>query len=251
MAQSMAKTVAASILFLALLCGVPVSAQEGLVRVTTVRVQLGHQKHFESLIPKITEALKKLGDKHQYFVSAGVSEPGAYVFVTPIKDFADLGAQQKALMDAFASIPEVGAELDGITTSVDDEIWLDRPDLGYVPANQRVAPEAQMYTRVAILHAVPSQAMALEAVLKERAALRKKHGLTDAIGVAQLLIGADGPAYAVILGAKDEVDFYTQLNKDAQKMGAEWQASLDKAGPMVRSIEFATSTSRPALDYRP
>ena len=32
-------------------------------------------------------------------------------------------------------------------------------------------------------------------------------------------------------------------------MGAEWQASLDKTGPMLRRVEFVTSVARPALNY--
>ena len=69
--------------------------------------------------------------------------------------------------------------------------------------------------------------------------------------VAQLVIGADGPAYAIISGGKDEVDFYAQNAKNTAKMGAEWQASLEKSGPMVRRVEYVTSLARPALSYQP
>jgi hypothetical protein len=249
----MAKTtVVVSILLVALLAAAPVLGQEpGMLRVVTIHVQLGHQRHFESLVPKVWEALKKAGGKTQSFVSAGVSDPGAYTFVTPFTSFADLDAQERAFQQAFSSVPEVTAEVFGITTSVDDEIWLDRPDLGYQPASQRVPPDSQTFIRMALLYAQPSQTPALEAVLKDIAALRKKHGIGDAVGVAQLVIGADGPAYAVLVGAKDEADFYTQFAKDVQKMGAEWQATLEKAGPMLRRVEYVSSSTRPALDYRP
>ena len=56
----------------------------------------------------------------------------------------------------------------------------------------------QGFARIALLYAVPGQTPAFEAVLKERNALRKKHGITDGVDVAQLIIGRDGPAYAVI-----------------------------------------------------
>jgi len=109
----------------------------------------------------------------------------------------------------------------------------------------------QGFTRMVLNYPYPAQAQAYEAVLKERAALRKKFGLGDSVNVAQLVIGADGPAYAVLVSAKDELDFYTQFAKDTQKMGAEWTKSLDQSAPLLRRIEFVTFVARPALMYQP
>jgi hypothetical protein len=248
----MAKTIAASVLCVALLAAATAVAQERpMVRVITTHVQLGHQRHLESLIPKLWEAFKKAGATMPVFTSAGVSDPSAYTFVVPMTSFADLAAQEQAFGKAFASIPEVTAEILGITTSIDDEIWASRADLGYVPDKPRLQMTEQGFARIALLYVQPAQTDAFEAVLKERSALRRKHGITDGYDVAQLIIGADGPAYAIIIGAKDEVDFYTQNAKNTEKMGAEWQASLEKSGPMVRRVEFATSVARRALDYQP
>ena len=244
-------TIAGSILLTVLLSGTAALAQQpGFVRVITTHVQLGHQQHCESLIPKLWEALKKAGGKDPIIVSAGVSDPGAYTFVIPMMSFADVDAQEKALQQAFSSVPDVTAELFGITNSVDDEIWAARPDLSYVATSPRLEMQEQGFTRLALLYPYPAQAQAFEAVLKERAALRKKHG-ADGVDVVQLVIGRDGPAYAVLIGAKDEVDYYTQAAKEQQKMGAEWKASIDKAGPMLRRVEFVTLVPRPALYYQP
>jgi hypothetical protein len=250
------KTVAAASLFLAvsfLLAGSAAVAQEqpAMVRVITQRVQLGQQQKFESLIPKLWDAFKKNGATLPVLTSAGVSEPGAYTFVIPFDSFAQLDAEEKAAGKAFSSAPELTGELFGVTLSVDDEIWLGRPDLSYAASSPRLAMEEQGFTQVVLLFAVPAQAPALEAALKELVALRKKHGIADSVDVAQMLIGADGPAYAVITTGKDQVDFYTQSAKNTAKMGAEWQAMLDKAGPMLRRVEFVTSSSRPALNYTP
>ena len=53
------------------------------------------------------------------------------------------------------------------------------------------------------------------------------------------------------MSGKDEADFYAQNAKDNAKMGAEWQASLDKSGPMLRRVEFQTLLERPDLNYMP
>jgi hypothetical protein len=249
----MAKTnVVAACLLVALLSGPAAIAQEGgFVRVITTHIQLGHQQHLESLIPKLWDAFKKAGVKSPSFVSAGVSDPSAYTFVMPMATLGELAAQEEAIGKAFGSVPDLTGEIFGITTSVDDEIWAARPDLSYVPASPRLQMTEQGFGRIALLYAVPGQTQALEAALKERNALRKKYGITDGMDAAQLIIGRDGPVYALIIGAKDEVDFYTSNAKNTQKMGAEWQASLEKSGPMVRRVEFVTSAARPALSYQP
>jgi hypothetical protein len=248
----MTKTIVASVLSILLFTAAAAVAQESpMVRVITTHVQLGHQQHMESLIPKLWEAFKKAGATMPVFVSAGVSDPGAYNFVVPMTSFGDLAAQEQAFGKAFASAPELTREMFGMTTSIDDEIWAARPDLGYVPATPRLQMAEMNFSRIAMIHVLPAQAQAFEGILEETSALRKKHGLTDVVDVAQLVIGSDGPAYAVIIGAKDEVDFYTQNAKNLAKMGAEWQAILDRSGPMVRRVEFVTSVARRALDYQP
>jgi hypothetical protein len=256
----MAKTmvVASSLLVALLLTAAAALAQQPqqqqqpeMIRLITVHVQLGQQQRFESLIPKLWDGFKKVGVKSPIFVAAGLSDPSAYTFVVPTSSFADIGTQEELFGKAFVAVPEVTAEVFRMTTSIDDEIWAARTDLGYVPATPRVKMEEQMFGRIALLYVHPAEAAAFEAVLKERAALRKKHGINDGVEVAQLVIGADGPAYAVILGGKDEVDFYTQNAKNVEKMGRDWQASLEKSGTMLRRIEFATSSGRPALTYQP
>ncbi len=244
-------TIAGSILLTVLLSGtVALAQQPGYVRVTTIHVQLGHQQHYESLIPKVWDALRKAGGKDPILVTSGVSDPSAYTFVIPMMSFADVDAQEKALQQAFSSVPDVTAELVGITNSVDDEIWAARPDLSYTASSPRLGMQEQAFTRIALLYPYPAQAQAFEAVLQERSALRKKHG-ADSVDVVQLVVGRDGPAYAVLIGAKDEVDYHTQAAKEQQKMGAEWRASIDKSGPMLRRVEFVTGLARPELYYQP
>ena len=246
------RTIAALALAVVVLASTPTVAQEGgYVRVITNRVQLGHQQHFESLLPKLWDAFKRAGVQSPSFVSRGVSDPSAFTFVMPLATLADLGAQEEQLGKAFSSMPELTGELFGITTSFDDEIWAARPDLGYMPANPRGPMMELAFLRIALLYAVPGQIPALEAELKARSEIRKKHDIPTAVNVVQLLVGPDGPVYGILMSGKNEADFYAQNAKDVAKMGAEWQASLDKAGPILRRVEFQTLVERPDLNYVP
>lgn len=248
----MSKRILVAACLVASICAPLAVAQDApLVRVITTHVQLGHQQHYESVIPKLWVALKQVGGASPVFVSAGMSDPGSYNFIVPMTSFAEIDSQNELLQKAFAAAPAVASELQGITTSIDDEVWRNRPDLGYVPKTPRLQDAEQAFTYLVFLYPHPGQVPAFEAVLKEAAALRAKHGLADGTGVGQLLIGPDGPAYVVLTGAKDEVDYHVEAAKGVQKMGAEWQALLAKGGPMVRRVEYASAAARPALAYQP
>ena len=82
-------------------------------------------------------------------------------------------------------------------------------------------------------------------------ALRKRQGIRDGNAVFQLAVGAGAPALAILIGAKDEVDFHVQNAKNREKMGDAWQTYLRKTGPMLRDIEFQSSNARPDLAYQP
>ena len=246
------RTIAVLVLSVVVLASMPAAAQDGgFVRVVTTHIQLGHQKHLESLLPKLWDAFKKAGVQSPSFVSRGVSDPSAFTFVMPLATLADLGAQEEQLGKAFGADPALTGEVFGMTTSIDDEIWAARPDLGYTPAKPRVPMMELTFVRIALLYAMPGQIPALEAELRARSEIRKKHDIPSAVTVVQLLVGRDGPVYGILMSGKDEADFYAQNAKDVAKMGAEWQASLDKAGPMLRRVEFQTFVERPELNYMP
>ena len=133
----------------------------------------------------------------------------------------------------------------------DWEMWAARPDLSYVPAKPRLSPEEQMFTRIVFLRPHPQHALAFEEVMKEAAALRKKHGIGDASMAWQLAAGADGPAYALLISGKNEADFYAHSEATLEKMGADWQALSAKGGPMLRELSYSSTVLRPDLAYSP
>lgn len=222
-----------------------------MVRVLQVRTQLGHQPQYESTIPKLWDAFKKAGFSTPISVSAGVSEPGLYTFVAPLSKLADLDTQNEQANKAYAAATAVLAELQEMTVSQENSLWALRPDLGYVPATPRVSPEEAAFTRLVFAYPHPARVLEFEGFLKESAALRKKHGLDDAVNVGQLMFGGDGPAFALLINAKSEADFVASNDKAVQKMGAEWQALLAKGGPTLRRVEIRSSAARPALGYQP
>jgi hypothetical protein len=227
------------------------SAQDAppFVSVLTVRTQIGSQQSYEAGLAEIFKAFKAKGLKVPVSTSTSMEEPGAYVFAVPVASWAEFGAENAKILAAYESIPAVMAKVDATVTSWSQEMWVARPDLSYRPAKPRLQDSEMGFSRIILVY--PQAGASYDEALEEVKALREKHGLGTGAEVYELAMGADGPAYAVILGGKDAADFYTQSAKEVAAMGADWQAYLQKNGPKLRRVEYRSGVARPDLGYTP
>ena len=226
-----------------------IAQEQPLVSVLTVHVQLGQQQAFETGLRDLWTEFKKAGLARPIFVSGGVG--GEYSFAAQYSDWADFGVANGKIQTAYAGAPGVLGALTKTQTHTDWEMWAARPDLSHAPAAPRVADSDMTYTQVTLLRVHPEHTAAFEATLKEGMALRKKHSIGDAANTFQLAAGADAPAYAILVGAKDQADYHVQNAKNVETMGEGWQAYIAKLGPMMRNIENQPSFALPELAYQP
>jgi hypothetical protein len=227
------------------------SAQDApsFVWVLTVRTQIGSQQTYEAGVAELLKAFRAKGLKAPIFASTSMEEPGTYSFVMPIASWAEFGTENDKILAAYESVPAVFAKTSATVTSFTQEMWVARPDLWYRPAKPRLQDSEMAFSRIALVY--PEADSAYDEALKENKALREKHGLGTGTEVYELAMGADGPAYAIILGGKDASDFYAQNAKETAAMGADWQAYLQKNGPKLRRVEYQSSVARPDLGYTP
>jgi hypothetical protein len=237
----------------ALLMAPMVSAQNvaPMFSVLTVHTQLGSQQTYESGLAEIWKAFKTARVGAPVFARTSVEEPGTYVFAVPVASWAEFGEVNGRVEAAYASIPAAMQKIQATITSTRQEMWITREDLWYRPAKPRLQDGEVGFTRVTFVYPHPGREAAFEEVLKEAIALRKKHGLGTGTEVYQLAMGGEGPAYAIILGGKDQADFYAQDAKEMAAMGAEWQAYLQKASPYVRRVEVESNVERRDLYFAP
>lgn len=235
-----------------LLLGPAAIAQETqLVSVLTVHVQPGHQQAYEAGLKDLWKAFKKAGADRPIFVSSGLNDLGTYNFAVLFSSWGDFDAWNEKIQSAYAAAPDVMQSLQQTSSHFDFQMWTALPDQSYTPATPRLQDSEIGYTRVAFLYPHPAKAQAVQEAMKEAVAMRKKHGLPDATRAYALAMGADGPAIAVLIDAKDEADFAMQNAKAQEKLGAEWDAYVAKVGPMLRNVEFRASAPRPDLAYQP
>jgi hypothetical protein len=217
--------------------------------VLTVRTQIGSQQSYEAGVAEFLKAFKAKGLKVPIFASTSMEEPGAYSFAIPVASWAEFGAENAKILAAYESVPAVYAKTAATVTSVTQEMWVARPDLSYRPAKPRLQDSEMAFSRIALVY--PKADSAYDEALKENKAIREKHGLGTGTEVYELAMGADGPAYAIILAGKDASDFYAQSAKETAAMGADWQGYLQKNGPKLRRVEYLSSVARPDLGYTP
>jgi hypothetical protein len=227
------------------------SAQDApsFVWVGTVRTQIGSQQAYEAGAPEILKAFKAKGLKVPIFASTSMEEPGTYSFAMPIASWAEFGEESAKIQAAYESAAAVFAKTLGTITSWTQEMWVARPDLSYRPAKPRLQDSEMGFSRIILVY--PQADASYDEAFGEANALRAKHALGTGTEVYELAMGADGPAYAVILGGKDASDFYAQSAKETAAMGADWQAYLQKNGPKLRRVEYQSSVARPDLGYTP
>ena len=217
--------------------------------VLTVHVKPGQQQDFDADLMNLWTAFKKAGLDRQ--IDVGNELGGPYTFVVGYSSWSDFGAVNETVNSAYESAPDVLLALQKAQTHSDLEVWAARPDLSYVPDSPRVADSDQTYSRIVLLYPHPEHSLDLEGAMKEVNAVRKEEGIRDGRAVFELAVGAGQPAFAILIGAKDEVDSLVQGAENRDKMGDAWQTYLRKTGPMLRDIEFRSSNARPDLAYPP
>jgi hypothetical protein len=217
--------------------------------VLNVRTQIGSQQTYEAAVAEFLKAFKAKGLKVPIFASTSMEEPGTYTYAIPVASWAEFGEENAKILAAYESVPAAFAKGLATVTSLTQEMWVARPDLSHRPAKPRLQDSEMAFSRIALVYAEADSAY--DEALKENKALREKHGLGTGTEVYELAMGADGPAYAIILGGKDASDFYAQNAKETAAMGSDWQAYLQKNGPKLRRVEYQSSVARPDLGYTP
>ncbi len=230
---------------------VALAQDQQLASVLTIHTKLEHAQHYEGLLKDIFAAFKKAGLQSPIAASTSLSDPGAYTFIVQFTSWTEFGENNVKIGQAYASIPDVMQEIQGTFSHSEQSIWAVRPDLSYAPSEPRIAPGQGGFSRASFFYPHPGQGPAFEALIQDVTALNEKHGNPNGYNVAQLAVGAEAPAYVLIVAGKNEADFFGEAAKWQEKMASVLLPVIQKAGPMLRRIEYSSSIPRPDLSYTP
>lgn len=248
------RKISALLIVAVVLCVPAAMAQElpNYFRVLNVHVDLAKAPDYEAAVKELWKTMAKAEGDFPVFASVSAYQPGHYSFAIPMASMGDYETQQAQFGKAAEhGASEIFPKLGSMAYDNESSIWRVRPDLSYNAESPRLQDAEVQFNRLAFLMPHPGKAQAFEDVLRDAAAMSKKHGIGDGFMVAQQVVGPDGPAFVVMGWGKDQADFYSQMQKNQQKMGGDWQSILQRSSGMLRDIEFTGAFRRPDLGYQP
>ena len=180
--------------------------------------------------------------------SRGCCSRGYIQATDPSESNHQLGVR---VQSALGSIPTAAADFSKSITHSERALWAVRADLSYQPENPRLSAAERLYSRATIVYPYADRAQDYAAEVKKRIAKMKKRGIGDGIAVYQQVMGNELPAYGFLEAGKSEIDYLMAGEKFNKKMSAEFEAFSRTVRPMIRRIEYLSSTAMPDLGYTP
>ncbi|HEX7186210.1 MAG TPA: hypothetical protein VF756_30575 [Thermoanaerobaculia bacterium] len=128
---------------------------------------------------------------------------------------------------------------------------MEDPSLSYTPANPRLKPEEMSYFHYDLYYVQPGREAEADAVAREFVELFRKKGIPDGYRLFKVLMGAEMPMLAVMVGAKDAADYQVQDAKTRQILGQEGMTLFQRAFTLSRRFESHNGWWRADLSLPP
>ena len=178
-----------------------------------------------------------------------------YYFLIPIEKLSDIDDFEKYFDEvkkkAGKEIEELEKLFDGTYESTTFGVVVLRTDLSYSPEKPRVKTEDINFIWWNYYYIKVGEEKEAEEIAKEWQALWKSKKIADYFNVYQPILWSDLPAMVAAGGAKSKADYYSHMEKNIEKMGAEYVALSKKTMDGCRKYEQRTGTILRELSYVP
>jgi hypothetical protein len=135
--------------------------------------------------------------------------------------------------------------------SVQEGIFLEQDDLGYVPAVQRLKPQEMKFFHLDYYYLQPDRETEADNLTRQLAALYASKKVGDAFRVYKLMSGGDMPLLVVRTGARDAADFYAEDAKVRELLGSQGKAVAASRDGVTRRYELHDAVLRSDLSAVP
>jgi hypothetical protein len=218
-------------------------------------VKPGMVAKFEAAV-KAENALTAEG-KYPYPWMAYSSDDFHYYFVSPIKNYADIDAQEKADEEMRKKVGEERFDANdkayGGTFEYGRIGFVSlRPDLSYAPEKPRLKPEEANFLYWGLCYVDFAKVEEFIEVLKEYITLYKSKNVASGFTTYQGGPGTDMPFYFFAMSGKSPADFFTEDEKTTKILEGEKSEELWKRFlGTLRKYEIKTGRYRSDLSYVP
>ncbi len=217
-------------------------------------VDVSRVSQYESALKEIMAAL----EKHEFPFSVFVysTDDCHYYAIYPLKGFADIDLWYKAWDELHQKMsPEELQELHGRIVAAELErtykFWRFRPDISFLPKNERLKPEEIGYYTWDYVWVIPGKETEFEAINKEWVALSSAKNAQDPFLTYMGDIGTRMPVYCWFEYGRSAADYAATEEKFWKAMGEEGAALSKRTRALIRRMESKTGRARPDLSYWP
>ena len=245
--------------FVASLCALTTIAQAGeqkpqLYFVTQFVVKPSMVSEFETGTKEWLARDVKLKYPYPWYTRS--CEDFHYIFITPVKNFADLDKMEKTDIEFMKKMGEDQFKalmklFEGTCECYHATMARSLPEISYIPENPRLKHEESNFICTDFFYIQPGKEKEFEKVCKEWVTLQKNKNIPDGYSLAVSVMGTELPLYIGNSKGKNAGDYFSQMEKNWKLLGDEGKALMKKTMALCRKIESKNSWFRPDLSYIP
>ena len=198
-----------------------------------------------------------LFDKYKwpYPFSVYATNDYCYYYLTPVKDFTEIGNSFKAAEELIGKAgiewKAIYAKFTGVVQSTTFSVFTFTPELSYTPASPRLKQGEGNFVIIDEWYALVGKEEDFENHIKELVALMKKRNVTAEWDAFVGGLGTEQPLYAFAARDTNMADFWAH-NADMWKaLGKEGGTLFDKLQACTRKHEWKFAWYQPELSYTP
>ncbi len=221
-----------------------------IARINEVRVKPGMVAQFEQA--RQERNAHWASSRFAYPLVVSVGENLVYRIVGLYADEEALQARRQAVGRTRSSEDDsIRARLNEAVVSRTVSSYRTVPDAGHAPANPRVQGDDVGFIHYVFLYVQQGGTGQVLDVLRQIAAMRAEHDVSDSFQVAVATEGANLPKLLVRFPARNAADYYARTAEIAQTLGAPLRQLIGQVAALTRRIETSNNTVRPDLAYQP
>jgi hypothetical protein len=194
--------------------------------------------------------------KYPYSFEGYFSEDMSFIFITQLKNFADIDNYYKVLEELEKKVgtkrwKALWKRESAALNYIKSRIFYYLPELSYFPENPRLKPGEERFAVWSFYYVIPGMEDEFEAVSKEWVTLHKEKNGRNGYKCYAGDFGTDMPVYLIFWKAKSETDALISLEKSFNLFGEDGKVLEEKEGSLLRGFKMKRGWLRPDLSYIP
>lgn len=224
-------------------------AQNQMLAIHQDNVKPAMQAEYVQVCKDLVEACQKYDLKNSDWRAIRIDD-GSYIFVSDIKNMADLDTNTFAPLGEKMGqdkLTALFARFNPCYDSHGDFLVIRRADLSYQPAT--ASTEAQNFIKYHFFYVTPENSKKMATKMKEIKELFVKKGSKEYYNIYHSGFGVMDEYYVAVLAAKDEMAYEKTSAENNTLLGEEWNKKFNELFVLSSKYDQKTGYVQPDLSY--